>query len=166
MPRTSNEDVARIFEKMSRVLALKGRDRFRILAYEKAAQSIRDLDEELSTIAGAGNLDEIAGVGKDLAAKIEEALRTGHIKKCEQECRNTPDSLLRLFDVRGLGPKTIALLHRRFHVNDIDDLQRVLNSGALVGEPGFAGKKVAAIRESLESWITSHKRMLLGLALP
>ena len=166
MATLSNDGIADVFEKMSRVLALKGKDRFRILAYEKAAQSIRDLDQDLSDISAAGRLDEISGIGKDLAAKIDEALRTGHIAKCEQECRSVPDSLLRLFEVRGLGPKTIALLHKDFQVNDLNDLHRVLDSGALVDTPGFGERKIASIRESLESCIASHQRMLLGLALP
>lgn len=167
MPATiGNEEIANIFEKMSRVLALKGKDRFRILAYQKAAQSIRDLEQDLSAVAAKGKLEEVPGIGKDLAGKIEEALRTGHIRQCEHECRHVPDSLLTLFEVRGLGPKTIALFHKRYNVNDIEDLKGLLGSGRLKKKAGFGEKKIAALAEALESWTTSHQRMLLGLALP
>jgi DNA polymerase (family 10) len=54
-----NEEVARIFERMARVLDFKGEDRFRVMAYERAAVSIRDLKEDLSSIAKAGKLEEI-----------------------------------------------------------------------------------------------------------
>ncbi|HSM87864.1 MAG TPA: DNA polymerase/3'-5' exonuclease PolX [Candidatus Limnocylindrales bacterium] len=162
----SNEEIACIFEKMSRVLALKGKDRFRVLAYQKAAQSIRDLEQDLSSRAEKGKLEEIPGIGKDLAGKIAEALETGHIRQCERECRNVPDSLLTLFEVRGLGPKTIALLHRSYKVCDVDDLRRLLASGKLSRRAGFGEKKITAMAEALESWTASHKRMLLGLALP
>ena len=50
-----NEEIARIFERMAKVLAFKGEDRFRIMAYERAAVSIRDLEEDLSVIAQRGN---------------------------------------------------------------------------------------------------------------
>src|SRR5690242_19990876 len=121
MPRPMfNADIAHVFEKMSRVLALKGKDRFRVIAYENAARSLRDLDKDLSEIAAEGRLEEIPGIGKDLAGKIEEALHTGGVKQCEQECHGIPDSLLVLFEIRGLGPKTIALLHRRYKVNTVD----------------------------------------------
>jgi Helix-hairpin-helix domain len=99
----SNADIARIFEKMSRVLALKGKDRFRILAYENAARSVRDLDRDLSEIAAENRLQEIPGIGKDLAGKIEEALKTGCVKQCDRpkgdahsvrECRSTAEQLL------------------------------------------------------------------------
>ncbi len=165
-PTIHNEDIARIFEKMSRVLSLKGQNQFRVLAYENAARSIRDLDEDLVRIAAEGKLEEISGIGKDLAGKIEEGLRTGHMRECERECGRIPDSLLVLFDVRGLGPKTIALLHKKYHVNAIDDLVRVLGSGTLARTRGFGERKNAVLRESLKSWTISQQRMLLGLALP
>ena len=161
-----NEDIAHIFEKMSRVLSLKGENRFRIIAYENAARSIRELDEELPKIAAQGKLEAISGIGKDLAGKIEEALRTGRIRECDRECDKVPDSLLALFDIRGMGPKTIALLHKKYRVNTVDDLAGVLNSGKLARVHGFGEKKIAALREALVSWTTSQQRMLLGLVLP
>lgn len=162
----SNHDVARIFEKMSRVLSLKGKDRFRIIAYENAARSIRELDQDLAKIAAEGRLEEIPGIGQDLAGKIEEALRTGHIRQCDQECGKVPDSLLVLFEVRGLGPKTIDLLHRKYRVNTVEDLLHVLDSGTLARTRGFGEKKIATLRESLETFTASRQRMLLGLVLP
>ena len=164
--KVHNEDIARIFEKMSRVLSLKGKNRFRILAYENAARSIRELDEDLAEIAAQQKLEEIAGIGKDLAEKIQEALRTGNIRACEREGGKIPDSLLMLFEIRGLGPKTISLLHKKFHVDSLDDLEHALASDALGHARGFGAKKIAALRESLEAWTASHQRMLLGLALP
>jgi DNA polymerase (family 10) len=162
----SNADVAHIFEKMARVLALKGKDRFRVIAYENAARALRDLDRDLSEIAAEGRLEEISGIGKDLAGKIEEALKTGGVKQCEGECGTIPESLLTLFEIRGLGPKTIALLHRRYRVNTVDELKRVLDSGKLARIAGFGEKKVAVLKEAVDSWKSSHARMLLGDAMP
>ncbi len=161
-----NADIAHIFERMSRVLALKGGDRFRIIAYENAARALRDLDRDLSEIAAENRLQEIPGIGKDLAGKIEEALKTGCVKQCDRECRAIPETLLTLFEIRGLGPKTIALLHRRYRVNTVDDLKRVLDSGKLARVAGFGDKKVTAFLQAVESWQGSHMRMLLGDALP
>ncbi len=161
-----NEEIAHIFERMSRVLALKGKDRFRILAYQKAAQSIRDLEQDLQAVSNAGKLEEIPGIGKDLAGKIEEALQTGTVRQCEQESRNLPDSLLTLFEVRGLGPRTISLFHKRYGVNDVEGLKHLLESGRLKKKAGFGEKKIAGLVEAVESWTASHQRMLLGLALP
>jgi DNA polymerase (family 10) len=52
-----NNEIAEIFDRMSRVLAFKGADRFRILAYERAALSLRDLEEDLTAMATEGRLE-------------------------------------------------------------------------------------------------------------
>ena len=139
-----NEDVARIFEKMSRVLSLKENNRVRILAYENASRSMRELDEELAAIAAQGKLEEISGIGKDLAEKIEEALRTGHVRECKREFGRIdsrpqlllgtevdilpdgkldyPDDVLAKFDV------VIAAIHGNFKLSRKQITERVLRA--------------------------------------
>ena len=85
-----NEEIARIFERMARVLAFQGKDRFRIMAYERAAVSIRDLEEDLASIAQQGKLQEIPGIGHDLSEMIDEYVRTRKVKRYEQECKGIP----------------------------------------------------------------------------
>ena len=105
-----NEEIARIFERMARVIAFKGGDRFRIVAYERAAVSIRDVEEDLANLAKQEKLEEIPGIGKDLSEMIEEYVRTGKMKRYEHECRGIPAELIDLMSIPGLGPKTLALL--------------------------------------------------------
>ena len=124
-----NEEIARIFERMATVLAFKGEDRFRIMAYERAAVSIRDLEEDLSSIAQKGKLDDIPGIGKDLSEMISEYVTTRKIKRYERECRGIPAGLIELMSIPGLGPKTLALLHKRVHVSNFEDLKRCLDTG-------------------------------------
>src|ERR1039457_6911229 len=100
-----NEEIARIFERMAKVLAFKGEDRFRIMAYERAAVSIRDLEEDLSVIAQKGELEEIPGIGKDLSEMISEYVATRKIKRYERECKGISSGLIELMNIPGLGPK-------------------------------------------------------------
>ena len=138
-----NEEIARIFERMARALALKEADRFRIIAYERAAASIRHV-EDLAGLAREGRLEEIPGIGKDLAEMIEEYLRTGKIQKYERERRDVPDGLIDLMSIPGLGPKTVALLRRRLGVENLEDLQRAIEDGSLVKLPRLARRRCAA----------------------
>jgi DNA polymerase (family X) len=161
-----NEEIARIFERMARVLAFKGKDRFRIMAYERAAVSIRDLEQDLASIAGQGKLEEIPGIGKELSEAIEEYIRTRHIKRYEQESKGIPPGLIDLMSIPGLGPKTLALLHTKFHVRSLDDLERCLDKAASIKLKGFGQKKIDNIKRGIDLWLGSQKRMLLGVALP
>jgi len=161
-----NEEVARIFENMARVLAFKGKDRFRIMAYERAAVSLRDLDDDLGQIAEAGKLREIPGIGHDLAEMIEEYVKTRAIHRYEQECRGIPEGLIELMAIPGIGPKTLALFHKRCRVNDFKSLKQAIDKGTLARLPGFREKKIENIQRGIELWLSSQKRMLLGVALP
>jgi DNA polymerase (family 10) len=161
----ANEEVARIFERMARVLAFKEADRFRILAYERAAGSVREA-EDVAVLAREGRLKDIPGVGEDLSSMIEEFVRTGRIRRYEQERRGISEELIDLMGVPGLGPKTLSLLHRRLKINGIEDLKRAIDSGALLRVPGFREKKVENIAHAMQLWAGAQERMPLGVALP
>jgi DNA polymerase (family X) len=161
-----NEEIARIFERMSRVLAFKSKDRFRIMAYERAAVSIRDLEQDLAAIAQQGKLEEIPGIGHDLSEMIDEYVHTRKIKRYEQECKGIPPGLIDLMSIPGLGPKTLALLHKKFRVSCLDDLESCLETAASKKLKGFGQKKIENIKRGIDLWRASQKRMLLGVALP
>lgn len=161
-----NEDIAQIFERMARVLAFKGKDRFRIMAYERAAVSIRDLEEDLAAMAEQGKLQEIPGIGHDLSEMIDEYIRTRKMKRYDQECRGIAVSLIDLMSIPGLGPKTLAILHKKFRVNCLEDLKGCLEKAVTSKIKGFGQKKIDNIKRGIDLWQASQKRMLLGVALP
>jgi DNA polymerase (family X) len=136
-----NEEIAQLFERMARVLAFKGKDRFRIMAYERAAVSIRDLEVDPASLAGQGTLQEIPGIGHDLSEMIAEYVRTGKFKRYEQECRGIAPGLIDLMSIPGLGPKTLALLHKKFRVNCLRALSKCLEQAATAKLKGFGEKK-------------------------
>lgn len=161
-----NEEIANIFERVGQALEFRGKDRFRALAYERGARSLRGLEGDLTSIAAKGALEDIPGIGHDLREMIEEYIRTHHIRRCERELRQVPKELLVLMDIPGLGPKTVALLHKKHHIKDLADLSRLLNTEALLKMRGFGEQKVANLKRGIALWQASKQRMLLGEALP
>ena len=161
-----NEEIARIFERMAHVLAFKGQDRFRIMAYERAAISIRDLKEDLAAIAEAGKLQEVPGIGKDLSEMIEEYIATQAMKRYTRECKGIPDELIDLMSIPGLGPKTLALLHKKIGVTSFEDLKRCLAGESVLKLKGFGQKKIDNIKRGIDLWVGRQQRMLISVALP
>jgi DNA polymerase (family X) len=161
-----NQEIAEIFDHMSRVLAFKGKDRFRALAYERAAGSLRGLDQDVTGLAREKKLEEIPGVGHDLSEMIEEYIDTGHIRRCEREMRDVPDTLIEMMDVPGIGPKTLALLHEKFRIKNAGDLRRLVEKGSLRNLRGFGEKKIENLRRGLELYQSSKQRRMLGMVLP
>ena len=161
-----NEEIARIFERMAHVLAFKGGDRFRIMAYERAAVSIRDLKDDLARIAEQGKLLDVPGIGKDLSEMIEEYIGTRKMKRYTQECKGLPDELIDLMSIPGVGPKTLALLHKKIGVTSFEDLKRCLEGEAVLKLKGFGQKKIDNIKRGIDLWLASQQRMLISVALP
>ncbi len=76
-----NFEVVRQFEHMADILELKGENPFRIRAYRGAAQNLQSLSEDIEAVAREERLEDIPGIGADLAGKIQEYLQTGKIKE-------------------------------------------------------------------------------------
>jgi DNA polymerase (family 10) len=161
-----NFEVARLFELMADVLELRGENPFRIRAYRRAAQNLRTLAEDVEVYAREGRLDEVPGIGADLAGKIEEYCRTGHVKEIDAACRKVPAGVVELMNVPGVGPKTAKLLYRRHHVTGIDQLETLARAGKLRGLRGIQARTEQKILRGIALVRGGQARMPLGRALP
>jgi DNA polymerase (family 10) len=147
-----NEDVAAAFDEMSELLAIGGENPFRIRAYQRAAQVVRALPRSLGEYQGTKELDELPGIGADLAGKIEELLRTGKLSALEQLRRQVPAGLRNLLRLPGLGPVRVRTLNAKLGICSVDDLQRAIAAGRLAQLRGFG----PALREGLQQAIATR----------
>jgi len=161
-----NAEIAAMFATMADVLEMKGESSFRVNAYRRAARAIESLAEDVEELAERGALEKISGVGKNTAEKIHEYLATGRMQKYEEVMKDVPASLLELFSIPGLGPKTIALLNRECGVKSIADLKKVIEGGGLEKLPGMGKKKIENILRGIELSERGQERQLLGEVIP
>ena len=161
-----NRIISSMFEKMADVLEFQDELFFKVNAYRKAARVISDLREDIEVIWGEGKLRQIPGVGEGIAKKIDEFLKTGNMSKYEEVTKNVPDELIDLMSIQGLGPKTLALVHKELGVKSLEDLKKACDSGALESLPGMGKKKVENIERGIQLKAASQGRIPLGLALP
>ncbi len=161
-----NFEVARLFDLIADLLELKEESRFRIRAYRRAAQSLESLAEDVEVLAADRRLDEIPGVGKDLAAKIVEYLETGQMKALEALRQTVPAGVVELLNVPGIGPKTAMLLYEKAGVDGITRLRELARAGKLRGLPGIQAKTEENILKGIAVVEKGQERMPLGRALP
>jgi DNA polymerase (family 10) len=159
-------EIARLFERMADVLELKGENVFRIRAYRRAAQNLETLSEDVETLARENRLDEIPGVGADLAGKIAEYLESGHIKEIDVACRRVPRGVVELLEVPGIGPKTAKQLYEREGVTSLAKLERLAAAGKLRGLKGIQARTEQNIVRGIQLLRRGRARMPLGRALP
>lgn len=150
---------------MADLVELSGDDPFKAVAYRKAARAIDQYPEDVSLLVEQGRLLEVPGVGKGIAGKVEELVRTGTFRLYEELQARVPPGLRDLIRLPGLGPKTAAQLHQRLGVDSLDSLRAALESGAVRDLPGFGEKKAENLRHSLESLQHVADRTPLGHVL-
>jgi len=161
-----NKELADLFESMADILEFKGENPFKISAYRKASRILGDLTQGIEEIAEKGELKSIPGIGEGMAQKIEEYLKTGMISKFEEVRKGVSDELIAIMDIPGMGPKTLALLHKERRIESLSQLEKAVEDGSLIGLPGMGEKKVENIKRGIQLLKQSKGRMNLGMAFP
>ena len=148
----NNEAIARRFYRLAALMEIRGDDPFRLRSYRNAAEAIEVWPTPLKQIArdeGMIGLQGIPGVGKAIAGKVIELLDKGTFDAWERLTAETPESVLELTEIPGIGPKTAALLHQRFKVSSRSDLKTFVSSGGLDLVDGIGVKTAEKIKEAL-----------------
>lgn len=161
-----NGEVSAIFHGMAAMMEILGEDVYRIRAYQRAAQSIENLSEDITAIAARGELTKIPGVGKELARKIEEILSTGTLGKYEELKGRVPPGLLEILQIPGVGPKTAKMLHDELGIEGVAALERLAREGRLRSLPKIKAKTEENILRGIELLHSVKERRPLGMVLP
>src|SRR5580700_10825831 len=163
-----NSEVARMFDDYADILEIQAANPFRVRAYRNAARVLGDLAESLADIAAdpERKLEELQGIGKDLAIKIDVILKTGQLPQLEEARREVPAGVVAMLRIGGLGPKKVATLFKELSIQSLDDLRQAAQSGQIAKLKGFGKKTEEAILAGIEQVSASGKRFLLGEVKP
>ena len=149
----NNEEIARRFYRLSALMEIRGDDPFRLRSYRNAAEAIEVWPTPLKEIAakeGVTGLQEIPGVGKAIAGKVIDLLNRGTFDAWERLIAQTPETVLDLTEIPGIGPKTAALLHQRFKVSSLPELKAFVQGGGLDMVDGIGPKTAERIKQALD----------------
>ncbi len=154
-----NSEVAELLDRLGDLVEANGEDRFKVIAYHRAATSIRNMEGDVEQMWREGKLEEIQYVGKGIAKKVDEYLKTGKLQLLERLSESTPPGVPLLMKVQGVGPRTAYHLSHDLGIRSIEELKQALEQGKLDDEFG------PTVRESFRVGIVKlqsfEKRMLL-----
>jgi DNA polymerase (family 10) len=162
----SNQELADIFETIANLLEIKGEVIYKILAYRKASDSLRDYGGNVYSVWQEGKLTDIPGVGKAISEKIDELYTTGHLEFLDKLSAEVPPTLAELLEVPDLGPKKIALFWKELGITDLAGLEAAARGGELQNLPGMGQKSEAKILAGIESLSRRTTRTPLWKAWP
>jgi DNA polymerase (family 10) len=160
-----NEDIAVIFDELADLLEIEEANPFRVRAYRNAARTVRGLGRELGDMVAQGeDLTELPGIGKDLAAKIAEILKTGTAAALKKLHKEVPASLEALLKIPGLGPKRVKALYQELNIKTLKQLEKAARAGKLRELEGFGAKTETRVLEAIGAHRTEEKRFLYHTA--
>jgi DNA polymerase (family X) len=160
-----NEDIARAFDEIADLLEIDEANPFRVRAYRNAARSVRELGRELADMVADGeDLTELPAIGKDLAAKIEQMVKSGHMEALDKLHRRLPVGLEPLMQLPGLGAKRVAALYHKLGVDGLAALRRAAEAGKIRLLAGFGEKIEARILEAMAAHRETEHRILRRIA--
>ncbi|MBI2063721.1 MAG: DNA polymerase/3'-5' exonuclease PolX [Candidatus Yanofskybacteria bacterium] len=164
----SNQELAKILNEMAAFLDMKEVE-FKPRAYEHAAFSVQSLEEGVDEIYKKGGLkalEDIPGVGRGIAERIEEYIKTGRIKDYEKLKKQFPIDIEGLMAIDGVGPKLVKKLYQELKIKNLNELEKAAKAGKLSKIEGLGEKSEQKILRGIEFLRQSHGRFLLGHILP
>lgn len=160
----SNAEIAQALMRIRTLMELSGESFYKFMAYERAASAIENAAPVADLIAAA-ELTALPGIGKSLAATIEEIVRTGTCEQLEALQGRYPTTIFEVLGVSGIGIKTAAMLFEQYGVGSLADLERAIDAGVLDSAPRMGRKTIENIRRGILAFRGRQRRTPLGRAL-
>jgi DNA polymerase (family 10) len=126
---------------MADLLSSQRANPYRVRAYRRAADALLALDEDVAAVAKRKELEEIDGIGTDLAKKIEEFLDSGTIQAYEQLKTPLPPEVRSWATLPGLSDSLVTYLYFRLGIRTLSDLDQLIRSHLLRTLPSFSGSE-------------------------
>jgi len=165
----TNSEIAAALEELSVLYQLDGADRYRVLAYDNSARTIRNEGRSIEEMAHNGTVTELPGIGKTLEEKIIALVETGSIPAAVKLKEKLPAGLIEINRIPGIGPKTVRRLHDELDISTPEDLRAAAEAQEVRALKGMGAKqeeKILAGLDKLEAEPEGPQRKRLDEILP
>ncbi len=165
----TNLQIAKLFRAVAAALSLsEGDNRFRITAYERAADAVEHATSEVKDLWEDGKLDTVAGIGSNIATHLEELFKRGRVKHFAEILHPFPPAIFELMEIPGVGPKSAFRLCNDLGIskahNAIKLLEKAAKKGHIASLEGFGVDSQAEILKGIQEYLGRSRRLLLPVA--
>lgn len=157
----NNKEIANQFTLLSKLMDIHGENSFRAQTYSIAAYKIGQLTVDLQTLSEE-NIFKINGIGEAIGKKISEILSTGKMKILEDLILKTPNGILEMLKIKGIGPKKISLIWKNMEIESIGELLYACHENRLLLYKGFGKKTQSNVIESIEFYLSQQGSFLFA----
>lgn len=160
---TTNREISSLLKKGGKLLELFGENPFKVRSYEKAARTIESIDNTLAEM-NAQSIEELDGIGKNIARKILQIIDTGSYDELERLLDKTPPGILELLEIKGIGIQKVRLAWEEKGIVTPRQFLRACESGALSNLKGFGDKTLEKIKQAIEFSLIEEGKFLYSVA--
>jgi len=160
----SNKEIVKALKLMGQLMELHEENPFKVKSISNAAYKLGKYSEILSEKSTA-ELSAIDGVGKSVAAKIEELINTQKIEELETLISQTPEGVIDMLSIKGLGPKKIQIIWKSLEIETVGELYYACIENRLVEAKGFGLKTQEEVKKLIEFNFSNKGSILLSNAL-
>lgn len=144
-----NAEIAAAFDELATLYELDGAVVYRVVAYRNAAKAIRDSGVSVAELARQGRAEELPGIGRTIAEKIQALLADGEIPAAAKLKQRIPEGLIAVTRIPGLGPKRARALHDELGIETIEQLRAAAEQQRIRTVAGFGPKSEDSILAAL-----------------
>ncbi len=154
-----NKDISSALKLLSQLMELHQENPFKIKSIANASFKVDKLPFKLKDKT-AEELEKIDGIGKSTAAKITELLQTGGLEELNSIINQTPEGIIEMLSIKGLGPKKIEIIWNTLSIENIGELYYACNENRLIEAKGFGLKTQEEIKKAIEFKMANAGRFL------
>lgn len=157
----TNKEIASVFNKLAKIMELHGENPFKTRSYSSIYNTIRKYDKDIVGL-DREQLLAIGGIGKNIADKIIELKETGQLTALQGYLDITPEGIVELLDIKGLGAKKILQLWKELGVESPGELLYACEENRLIELKGYGLKSQQSLKEQLLYYLDSQGKYLYG----
>jgi DNA polymerase (family 10) len=153
----TNSDIADLFKLYADLSELHGANPFKTKQFTNAFFRIDKMLTALENLT-IPELEKIEGIGKGIAAKIDEINRTESFAELNEIIANTPEGVLQMMKIKGIGPKKIAIIWKELEIEEIGELLYACKENRLAQAKGFGLKTQQNVINQIEFMYASANK--------
>ncbi|WP_090701899.1 DNA polymerase/3'-5' exonuclease PolX [Daejeonella rubra] len=154
-----NKIIARTLRLLSSLMELHNENPFKVRSVANAAFKVDKLPYPIYTKSLA-EMEQVDGLGKSIAAKINELVQTNSIQELAELVNQTPPGIIEMMQIKGIGPKKILVIWKDLGIDTVGELYYACNENRLIEAKGFGLKTQEEIKKNIEFSIASNGRFL------
>ncbi|MEQ9187283.1 MAG: helix-hairpin-helix domain-containing protein [Cryomorphaceae bacterium] len=160
-----NKEISAVLKLVGQIMELHGENKFKARSYANASFQIGRLSDPIRAMDPT-DYERIPGVGKNLVPKLEELIRTGEMSYLNDWLAKTPEGVLDIMRIKGLGPSKVRLIWQEMNIESVGELLYACNENRLVDLKGFGEKTQQQVIDAIEFMMQNRDRFLYASIEP